>query len=329
MYPGGEQLRESRKAGRLALLAGMVARVQSAALGPGWASRRRRSAGGPLSDAPSRMHLLLVLVAPALLLGCVGERQIAIQFVAQVRDEPLRCDAIYEEIGASGTTLQLLDFKAYVRSVALVRENGDRYPLLLKQDGRWQRETLAMLDFEDGTGTCNTGSPEIRTEVVGRVPDFDDYTGVEFTLGVPPELNHRNVEWVDPPLDVPSMWWSWTNGYRFLRLDVRSGGNRPYAFHVRADGCTGTPDIGVNCSAENQGTLFLEGFVPGQSRVVFELAALFAHTDFESSGDGMTDPVAGCLSSADDPECASLFAQIGLGSGPIAPGDEDAFIRVE
>ena len=278
---------------------------------------------------PSWMHLMLVLVVPALLLACGGERQLSLQFAAQVRGEPLRCDALYEKIGVSGSTLQLLDFKAYVRGVALVRENGDRHPLVLEQDGHWQRETVAMLDFEDGTGTCNTGSPELRTEVVGYVRDFDDYTGVEFTLGVPPELNHRNVEWVDPPLNVPSMWWSWTHGYRFLRLDVRSGGNRPYVFHVRAAGCTGTPDIGVKCSAENQGTIFLEGFVPGQSRVVFDVAALFAHTDFESSGDGMTDLVAGCLSSAGDPECASLFAQIGLGSGPTAPGGADAFIRVE
>ncbi|AKJ03334.1 Hypothetical protein AA314_04960 [Archangium gephyra] len=307
------------------LLAGMAARGLSAALG--WEGARK--------------HLLLVLVAPALLLACGGERQVAIQFAAQVRGEPLRCDASYEKIGASKTTLQLLDFKAYVRGVALVRENGEKYPLVLEQDGHWQRETVvmrkgrrhretvAMLDFEDGAGTCNTGSPETHTEVVGLVPDFDDYTGVEFTLGVPPELNHKNVEWVEPPLNVPSMWWSLTNGYRFLRLDVRAGGNRPYVFHLRADGCTGTPDIGVNCSAENQGTIFLKGFVPGQSRIVFDLAALFAQTDFEHSGDGMTDPVAGCLSSADDPECASLLPQVGLGSGPITPGRADAFIRVE
>ncbi|WNG57359.1 metallo-mystery pair system four-Cys motif protein [Archangium gephyra] len=303
----------------------MAARGLSAALGPGWARR----------------HLLLVLVAPVLLLACVGERQVEIQFAAEVRGEPLRCDEIYEKIGTSGTTLELLDFKAYVRNVALVRENGDRYPLVLDQDGRWQRqsittregrryrETVAMLDFEDGTGTCNTGSPEIRTEVVGLVPDFDDYVGLEFTLGVPPELNHRNVEWADPPLHVPSMWWSWTNGYRFLRLDVRSGGNRPYVFHVRADGCTGTPDIGVHCGAENQGTIFLEGFVPGQSRVVFDVAALFAHTDLESSGNGTTDTVSGCLSSADDPECAALLTHVGIGSGPIAPGGAGAFIHLE
>ena len=324
MYPE-DRLRESGRVGRLALLAGMAARGLSAAVGSGGARR----------------HLLLVLLAPTLLLACVGERQVEIQFAAQVGNKPLSCDAVYEKIGTSGTTLELLDFKAYVRNVALVRANGDRYLLVLEQDGRWQRETVttrdgrryretvAMLDFEDGTGTCNTGSPEIRTEVVGLVPDFDDYVGVEFTLGVPPELNHKNVEWAEPPLHLPSMWWSWTNGYRFLRLDVRSGGNRPYVFHVRADGCTGTPDIGVNCSAGNQGTIFLEGFVPGQSRIVFDVAALFAHTDLESSGDGMMDPIAGCLSSADDPECASLLTHVGLGSGPVAPGGTDAFIRLE
>jgi uncharacterized repeat protein (TIGR04052 family) len=326
MHPGGQQWSERRKAGRLALLAGTAAQGPSAAaeLAP-----RRRRAGSPRPGVPSWTHLLLLLALPTLLLACGEARQLSLPFAAQVHSKPLRCDASYEKIGASRTSLQLQDFKAYVRDVALVRENGARYPLVLEQDGRWQRDTVALLDFEDGTGNCNTGSPELRTEVVGLVPDLDDYTGVEFTLGVPPELNHKNVEWVDPPLDVRSMWWSLTNGYRFLRLDVRAGGNRPYAFHVRADGCTGTPDIGVHCSAENQGTVFLTGFVPGQSRVVFDVAALFAHTDFESSGDGTTDPVAGCLSSADDPECAALFGQIGLGGGPHAASGADAFIRVE
>ncbi|WP_158625250.1 MbnP family copper-binding protein [Corallococcus terminator] len=270
-----------------------------------------------------------MLAVPALLSACVGERQLALQFAAQVRGEALGCDASYEKIGASGTTLQLLDFKAYVHGVSLVRKSGEKHPLVLEQDGRWQRETVALLDFEDGSGSCNTGSPEMRTEVVGVVPDFDDYTGVEFTIGVPRELNHKNVEWVEPPLDDPSMWWSWTYGYRFLRLDVRSGGNRSYVFHLRADGCTGTPDIGVDCNAENQGTFLLTGFVPGQSRIVFDVAALFAHTDFESSGDGLTDPVPGCLSSADDPECAALLPQVGLGGGPRPTGGADAFIRVE
>ncbi|WP_216620815.1 MbnP family copper-binding protein, partial [Myxococcus xanthus] len=272
---------------------------------------------------------LLVLVVPSLLLACIGEREVSVQFAAQVRGEPLRCDASYEKVGAPGTSLQLLDFKAYVHDVSLVRKGGGRVPLLLAQDGRWQRKTVAKLDFEDGTGTCNTGSPEVHTEVTGIVPDFDDYTGVEFTLGVPREINHRNVEWADPPLDDPSMWWSWTYGYRYLRLDVRSGGNRAYVFHVRADGCTGTPDVGVDCSAENQGTIFLTGFEPGRNRVVFDVAALFAHTDFENSGDGLTDPVPGCFSNAGDPECAALFPQVGLGGGATAPGGADAFIRVE
>ncbi|NTX16323.1 metallo-mystery pair system four-Cys motif protein [Myxococcus sp. CA056] len=308
MHPGGRQERGSGEAGRLAPRVGTIAR---AVLGGGGSLR------------------LLVLAAPVLLLACMGERQVSVQFTAQVRGEPLRCDASYEKVGASGTSLQLLDFKAYVHDVALVRKNGDRFPLVLAQDGRWQRKTIALLDFEDGTGTCNTGSPELRTEVVGVVPDFDDYTGVEFTLGVPRELNHRNVEWADPPLNDPSMWWSWTYGYRYLRLDVRSGGNRAYVFHVRADGCTGTPDIGVDCSAENQSTILLTGFVPGRSRVVFDVAALFAHTDFESSGDGLTDPVPGCFSSAGDPECAALLPQVGLGRGPRVLGGTDAFIRVE
>ncbi len=281
-----------------------------------WTLRRRRS-----------LRLLLI-VAPPVLVGC-GEKTQSITFAAQVRGEPLRCDTLYPDVGSPGTTLELLDFKVYVRDIWFVREGGAKYLLHLAQDGLWQRENVALLDFEDGTGTCNTGSPEMRTEVVGRVPDYDDYTGVEFTVGVPSELNHMNMEWEDPPLDVPSMWWSWKNGYKFLRLDVRTGGNASYVFHVGADGCEGTPDVGIHCSAGNQGQIHLDGFEPGQSRIVFDLAALFAHTDFAVAAEDPTDLVAGCLSSASDPECAGLFSKVGIGSDGAVSDGPSAFIRLE
>ncbi|MCI0573189.1 MAG: metallo-mystery pair system four-Cys motif protein [Myxococcaceae bacterium] len=273
------------------------------------------------------LSLLLALALPAGLLGC--ERRFTLEFVAQVGGEPLRCDTTYAGIGASGSTLQLLDFKAYVRDVHLVRANGQRHRLVLDQDKRWQRETVALLDFEDGTGGCNTGSPDVRTEVSGRVFDADDYTGVEFTLGVPPERNHLNVDWQEPPLDIPSMWWSWKDGYKFVRLDVRADGNRTYVFHLGSDGCEGTTDVGITCASDNQAHISLQGFRPGESRVVFDVAALFSHTDFHANDHGGPDLVDGCMSSPDDPECSAFLQQVGLGEGAPFRSSPDAFIRLE
>ncbi len=52
---------------------------------------------------------------------------------------------------------------------------------------------MALLDFEDGTGTCNTGSSAVNTSLRGKAKAYDDYTGVAFTVGVPERLNHLDA----------------------------------------------------------------------------------------------------------------------------------------
>ena len=36
------------------------------------------------------------------------------------------------------------------------------------QDGKWQLDDLALLDFEDGTSSCVNGTPEVNDRVTGR-----------------------------------------------------------------------------------------------------------------------------------------------------------------
>lgn len=262
------------------------------------------------------------------LAGCSNDTQYTVRFAAQVGGQPLRCDTTYPGLGTTGSTVQLLDFKAYVRDVTLVRANGEEHPLVLEQDGRWQRDAIALLDFEDGTGTCDTGSPDVRTEVVGRAPAFDDYTGVRFSLGPPPELNHLDGATAPPPLNAPSMWWSWKAGYKFLRLDVRTRANPQFLFHLGASGCQGTPASGFTCAQENQVALSRQDFDPERSRIVFDLAALYAETDLDAQVSGAQGGVPGCMSDPADPECPALLSRVGLGSESALSGGA-AFIRVE
>ncbi|MEM7592163.1 MAG: MbnP family protein, partial [Cyanobacteria bacterium P01_A01_bin.83] len=89
------------------------------------------------------------------------------------------------------------------------------------QDGKWQHQNVALLDFEDGTDSCDNGTPEIRTQVVGTIPE-GDYESLQFTLGVPPQLNHDDAAIAPSPLNLTSMWWNWQGGYKFLRLDLET-----------------------------------------------------------------------------------------------------------
>lgn len=252
---------------------------------------------------------------PTLLLmqGCGdNDKTYTLRFSPQVREQPLSCGNSYTDIGTSRGVIELLDFKVYLRDVTLVRANGDRHPLKLEQDGTWQRDSIALLDFEDGTGTCDTGSPQVRTQVVGTAPEHDDYTGLEFKVGLPPDLNHLDGATAPAPLNAPGMWWSWQGGYKFLRLDVRTRTNDAFFFHLGAAGCRGTVAEGFTCTSDNQATVVLSGFDPDSNQVVLDAAGLYSALDVDRVADGTTDSLSGCMSSAADPECPAFFEQLGM-----------------
>lgn len=257
-----------------------------------------------------------------------SEKPFTVRFSPQVGEQALRCDASYSGVGSPGSSIQLLDFKLYVRDVTLVRANGERHPLVLDQDGTWQRDALALLDFEDGTGTCSAGSPETRGEVVGRAPDFQDYTGLEFKIGVPPELNHLDGATALAPLNDPSMWWSWKSGYKFMRLDVRTPKNAAFLFHLGASGCTGNVAEGFSCTGSNAPVIALTGFDPERDEVVLDVASLYANTDLDHAIDNTTDFISGCMSSPTDPECPPLLAPLGLAADGTAQSVPVTFFRV-
>lgn len=169
-----------------------------------------------------------VLLATAIAFGTCGYAQaqsdtteIAIDFEAWVGDEEFACGESYEGIGVTESTITPSDFRFYVSDVALIDEDGNAVPLELEQDGKWQYQNTALLDFEDGTNTCDNGTTEMNTTVVGTVPE-GDYQSIQFTMGVPQKLNHEDAAIAPSPLNLTSMWWNWQGGYKFLRVDLET-----------------------------------------------------------------------------------------------------------
>ena len=169
-----------------------------------------------------------LLLATAIACGAYGHvvaqsdtKEVAIDFEAWVGDEEFACGESYEEVGTSESTITPTDFRFYVSDVALIDEDGNAVPLELEQDGRWQYENTALLDFEDGTNACDNGTTEMNTTVVGTVPE-GDYQSLQFTMGVPEDLNHEDAAIAPSPLNLTSMWWNWQGGYKFLRLELET-----------------------------------------------------------------------------------------------------------
>jgi len=148
-------------------------------------------------------------------------KEVAIDFAAYVGDSEFACGESYEGIGTAESTITPKDFRFYVSNVALIDENGEAVPLELEQDGKWQYQNTALLDFEDGTAGCDNGTTQINTTVVGTVPE-GDYQSLQFTMGVPKNLNHDDAAIAPSPLNLTSMWWNWQGGYKFLRLDLET-----------------------------------------------------------------------------------------------------------
>jgi uncharacterized repeat protein (TIGR04052 family) len=148
-------------------------------------------------------------------------KEIAINFAAYVGEEKFVCGQSYEGVGTRKSTITPKDFRFYVSNIALIDNDGNAIPLKLSQDKQWQYQNTALLDFEDGTSSCDNGTAQINTTVVGRIPE-GDYQSLQFTLGVPQNLNHDDAAISPSPLNLTSMWWNWQGGYKFLRVDLET-----------------------------------------------------------------------------------------------------------
>ncbi len=294
-----------------------------------------------------------------------GESQtVTIQFEGAVGDAPFACGETYQ-IGTANSAVTLSDFRLYVSEVALINAAGNAVPLVLEQDGLWQHQNVALLDFEDKTGACTNGTTETRAQVIGSVP-AGEYSGLKLTLGVPFALNHLDSTLAPSPLNLTSLWWNWNAGYKFARIEWRTvtdtadmsdeqlsqisrtkneghseeehseGGHsegeqnadaaQAFAFHLGSVGCQmDSAQAPVQCSVPNRSEIMLTDFDPTQDVVVADLSELFADNNLSANQDGTA---AGCMSNPSDSDCGGIMQNLGL---PFAdqPPSEQTFFRLK
>lgn len=266
-------------------------------------------------------------------------QRLEIEFEARVGSEAFDCTKTYE-VGTAVTSVRPLDFKLYVHDVMLITASGAEEPLELEQDGTWQRENVALLDFENKAASCRNGTTATRTKVVG-MPAKGSYKGISFTVGVPEALNHENQATAASPLNIEGMFWSWLSGYKFLRVDVapvhgmmaadaddagvgHHGGSMGFPVHLGSTMCTGNPttDEGVSCKRENRPKARFASFDASQQKIVVDIAVLLSNVDVSNNGGG--EP--GCMSGPMDPDCAPVFEQLGVDFATGASSGSPAFL---
>ena len=251
----------------------------------------------------------------------VADEAVTIRFAARVGSANAACGATFGGLGPDGSqAVTLNDFRFYVHALELLRADGSSAAVTLDEESPWQGEGVALLDFEDGSGACTSGTALTRDVVRGRAAP-GPYTGVRFTLGVPFALNHRDASRAGAPLNLTSLFWGWQGGYKFARIDATSGG-ASFLVHLGSTACNGSPTGGVTrCEFENRPTITLDGFDPSSGVIVADYAALVGTLDLQANSAG-TAP--GCMSTASDPECRAVFTSIGLPFG-TSPAAQDFF----
>jgi uncharacterized repeat protein (TIGR04052 family) len=261
-----------------------------------------------------RQALALVLLTSAV----QAAEPVSIRFRAVVGNSELACGRKYDGVGTTKSTITPRDFRFYVHNLRLIDPSGREVPVDLVQDDQWQLDDTALLDFEDGAGSCRNGTPGTHREVAGTVSAPAPFRGLKFTLGVPYGKNHTDLLAMPAPLNLTAMAWTWNAGRTFARLDFSSTGTpRGFAIHLGSTGCT--PNTTANtvptkCAQPNRFEITLPDFDPATDTVLADLAALLAETDVDRTAGGS---MPGCISDPATPEC-----------GPILRRFATAFFRV-
>jgi uncharacterized repeat protein (TIGR04052 family) len=240
-----------------------------------------------------------------MLCGCADRvTPVELKFSPRYGDNPISCTE-----AAAG--LQLTDLRFFAYDFELIDQAGRSMPVELIADGLWQDSSVSLLDFENGQGACINGSAEGNSSVRGVISGANSggpFRRISFTVGVPPDLNHRDPMTAKAPLNYTAMHWHWLNGYKFMRVGVSNETDR-FWLHLGSSHCDGSISVGIECRSSNRVAVALGDFDPARDRIVIDLEPLVTAVNL---ADGIASD---CSSGPDEPACGAAFVALGLPFG--------------
>ncbi len=259
------------------------------------------------------MYRFLVSLIPVLLLSsCTPKASeiLPLRFAAYWGEQAIGC-------GSPVGTTQLTDLRFYLSELEFHSVDDGRMPAGLADNGRWQGNTIALVDLEDGTESCVNGTPDDNPVVLARVP-AGKYRGLQFVVGVPFALNHGDPLQALAPLDDSTMHWHWRSGYKFLRAGVVQGGT-PFLLHLGSAACEGTVAAIRGCRYPNRVVVVIDEWQP-EMTIAVDLRVL-VESAVVPDGDAI------CESAPADPDCTALEEVLGLGPGSSEPAGRQQLFR--
>ena len=126
---------------------------------------------------------------------------------------------------------------------------------------------------------------------------------LSFTLAVPFEFNHQNPLLQPSPLNLPSMFWSWRSGHKFLRLDMQAP-DKNWVFHLGSVGCTAVSTMRApqsECVQPNRVDFYLDKKHNGTT-LVMHLDRLIANISMQNDDS--------CLFHSGQESCTVLMSNL-------------------
>lgn len=244
-----------------------------------------------------------------------------LRFTALVNGAPLHCNKEYRNVGVEKVNMTINDFKLYVSQFAVRDKHGNWSALDIIDDSIWQSNGVVLLDFENGQGSCISGTPQ--TNQVVRFKSFtslDNIVSLKFEVGLPFHLNHIDPINATAPLNTTAMFWSWQNGYKFIKLDARfSETDREskkvirvgFPVHIGSTMCTSksTTTAPSECKNPNRVHVVLEKFNINNDQIGIDIGTLLENSTVMKN---TTGTAAGCMSFPGDPDCENIMRNLGL-----------------
>lgn len=187
--------------------------------------------------------------------------------------------------------LEIKDLRFYIHDIYLIGEENEKTAFALENGA------VALVDL----------NPAANKNTVSGQVEQQDFTGIEFKLGVPFELNHADPLTANAPLNDGTLFWAWQQGYKFLRFDFTVD-NSGYSFHLGSTGCESASAIRPPekpCSQPNIVKVALHGFDPTRRAITVNLNWLA-----QSLAQANTESCTGGYSA--DAVCANIIERLGL-----------------
>ena len=154
---------------------------------------------------------------------------------------------------------------------------------------------------------------------------------MKFTLGLPFASNHLNPISQKSPLNLPSMFWVWQTGHKFMRLELASS-NEQWLFHLGSTGCQSASVMRApkeRCRYSNVFHFEVPAVKNNSKQFVLNLnlAELLNKVTLDSSSS--------CQSARDSESCQQLFLNLSttnssteaIGAGVFNAGNTKHFDR--